>query len=253
MSRWNLATLTLLLLLGACTSKTPDTLTITAADGVTLHGEVYSGGLDDSAPLVLLFHQAGSNGRGEYATIAPWLNENGFRAIAWDQRSGGDRFGSTNRTAASLPEGTSTEYCDAYPDLQAALDHAIGTDMAEKVIVWGSSYSAALVFRLAAENPDKVAGVVSCSPAAGGPMVNCRARMWLGGLRAPALVLRPASEMETSTSGQQRDLFLAANVDFHMVEEGVHGSSMLVDERTKQDMSTSRALVIGWLKRIATN
>ena len=26
-----------------------------------------------------------------------------------------------------------------------------------------------------------------------------------------------------------------------------------VDERTKQDMSTSRALVIGWLKRIATN
>jgi pimeloyl-ACP methyl ester carboxylesterase len=249
MNRPHALLLGFLLFCSACASKTPETITVIAADDVTLYGEVFFGGLDDSAPLVLLFHQAGSNGRGEYATIAPWLNENGFRAIAWDQRSGGDRFGSTNRTAASLPEGTSTEYCDAYPDLQAALDHVIGTDLAEKVIVWGSSYSAALVFRLAAENPEKVAGVVSCSPAAGGPMVTCRARMWLGGLRAPALVLRPDSEMTNSSAGQQRDLFLAANVDFQMVEEGVHGSSMLVDERTEQDMGTSRALVIGWLER----
>jgi pimeloyl-ACP methyl ester carboxylesterase len=222
-------------------------LTTTTSDGVTIHGEVGFDDLDPVAPLILLFHQAGSNGRGEYADLVPWLNEAGFRIIAWDQRSGGDRFGGANRTVAGLAEGTAVSYCDAYPDLQAALDYTVEQGLADKVVVWGSSYSASLVFRLAAENPDRVAGVVSCSPAAGGPMVDCRARLWVDDVVAPVLVLRPDSEMAHEPSVEQRNILTAAGVGFHVVENGKHGSSMLVDSRTGHDMSDARTAVIGWL------
>jgi pimeloyl-ACP methyl ester carboxylesterase len=222
-------------------------ITTVTADDVTIYGDAWVDELDTAAPLVLLFHQAGSNGRGEYSDLAPWLSEAGFRVISWDQRSGGERFGASNRTVTGLTEGTPVSYCDAYPDLQAALDYTMEQGLADKVIVWGSSYSASLVFRLAAENPDKVSGVVSCSPAAGGPMVDCRARMWVDDVVAPVLVLRPDSEMTHAPSVEQRDILMDAGVRFHVVENGKHGSSMLVDSRTGHDMSGARATVIDWL------
>ena len=227
-------------------SKIDDLKTVTS-DDVTIYGEAWVDELDTEAPLILLFHQAGSNGRGEYADLAPWLNEAGYRVIAWDQRSGGDRFGSANRTVEGLTEGTPVSYCDAYPDLQAALDYTLKQGFADDVVVWGSSYSASLVFRLAAENPGSVAGVVSCSPAAGGPMVDCRARMWVDDVIAPVLVLRPDAEMTHAPSVEQRDILTAAGVGFHVVENGKHGSSMLVDSRTGHDMIAARAMVIEWL------
>ena len=121
------------------------------SDNVVLFGDAYFGDLDESTPLVLLFHQGGSNARGEYPEIAAWLNENGFRAIAWDLRSGGDLFESTNRTVEVLKPDVSTDYCDGYPDVEAALDYVQDHYLADTVIVWGSSYSGALVFQLAAE------------------------------------------------------------------------------------------------------
>jgi len=122
--------------------------------------------------------------------------------------------------------------------------------LAETVVVWGSSYSAALVFRLAAENPTRVSGVIAFSPASGGPMVDCRARMWLADVVVPTAVFRPASEMERESSVEQRDIFTAAGATFQVVDHGVHGSSMLVDARTEQDMSDARATVIGWLQEV---
>lgn len=246
-----------LTLSAACTGVTQmpltGTITTETSDGVTTYGEPYFGDLDAATPLILLFHQGGSNGRGEYAAIVPWLNEAGFRAIAWDQRSGGETHGEVNRTVANLAEGTSSGYCDAYADLQAALDYVTTRNLADAVVVWGSSYSAALAFRLAAENPRKISGVIAFSPASGGPMVDCRARMWIDELRAPALVLRPASEMERASSMEQRDLLTAAGVEFRVVKNGVHGSSMLVDTRTENDMTATREAVIKWLESVTRN
>jgi pimeloyl-ACP methyl ester carboxylesterase len=219
----------------------------TASDGVTVHGEAYLGGLGAAAPLVLLFHQGGSNGRGEYAEIAAYLNDAGMRAIAWDQRSGGDTHGGANRTVLGLSPSVATDFCSAYADLQAALDYVISSGLAEEVVVWGSSYSGSLVFRLASENADRVSGVIAMSPASGGPMVDCLARDWLDGVRAPMYVLRPASEMGRAAPTEQRDIFLAAGVEFQVVTNGVHGSSMLVDSRTGHDMAAVRADVARWL------
>ena len=226
------------------------TVTTVTSDGVTIFGETYFDNLDANDPLILLFHQGGSNGRGEYAGIASMLNEKGYRAIAWDQRSGGDTYGESNRTIQDLADDTPSGYCDAYHDLRAALEYAVQNNLADRVIIWGSSYSAALVFRLAAEHPDKIEGVIAFSPASGGPLVDCRARMWLDDVEAETLVLRPASEMERESSIEQRDILTAAGIQFLVIENGVHGSSMLVDERTEADMSAARLTVINWMDTV---
>lgn len=232
--------------------ETPSTSTVTtaAADGLVIYGETFFGGLGPDAPLILLFHQGGSNGRGEYADIVPWLNAAGYRAIAWDQRSGGGLYGRENRTAAQLPEGTDLSYCDAYPDLEAALAYVTAQGLADKAVVWGSSYSGSLIFRLAAEQPDRIAGVIGFSPASGGPMLECRARLWAEDITAPVFVLRPGSEMQSPSVQQQRDIVTGIGAAFRVEENGIHGSSMLVDGRTGHDMSAARAAVLDWLAGI---
>lgn len=219
-------------------------------DGVMIYGERYYGDLDATAPLILLFHQGGSNGRAEYAPLANWLNDAGYRTIAWDQRAGGDLYGETNRTADGLPGGSNPGYCDAYPDLQAALNFVLTHGEAEEAIVWGSSYSGALVFRLAAENDGKVSGVLAFSPASGGPMVSCRARQWADDVQVPAIVFKPASEMTRETAEEQRQILERAGVSFAVVKGGVHGSSLLIDSRTENEMSATRAEVIAWLNEL---
>ncbi len=230
-------------------AQTSSTVMATTADGVSVYGEKYFADLDESAPLVLAFHQGGSNGRGEYAEIAAWLNQQGYRVVAWDQRVGGATYGSENRTAAGLVGDDQPSFCAAYSDLEAALEYAVSANLAERVVLWGSSYSGSLVFRLASENPDRVAGVIAFSPASGGPMAECRASTWAGDVRAPVLVLRPASEMTRSSSVEQRDRLTAAGAEFHVVEHGIHGSSMLVDSRTGFDMAAARTSVLAWLER----
>jgi len=119
---------------------------------------------DRSATLILLFHQAGWS-RGEYREIAPKLVKLGYRVMAIDQRSGGGVNGVQNETARRAKKRhLPTSYLDAYPDLEAALAYARKDLKATRVIVWGSSYSASLVFRLAAEHPAQVSAIVAFSP-----------------------------------------------------------------------------------------
>ncbi|MEZ4364226.1 MAG: alpha/beta hydrolase [Kofleriaceae bacterium] len=221
-------------------------VTAIARDGVVVSGERYFGGLADDAPLIHLFHQGRADGRGEYAPLVGWLNEHGYRAIAWDLRAGGDVFGGENRTAATVGDAPA-EYCDAYADVEAALTAGAALAGRAPVIVWGSSYSGALVFQAAAKLPDKIAGVLAFSPAAGGPLAACRAGLFLDRVTAPAAVFRPASEMALESAQAQRAAFEAARVSFHVIEGETHGSSMLVDSRAGADRSAARALVMEWL------
>lgn len=127
----------------------------------------------------------------------------------------------------------------------------VAQEFADEVVVWGSSYSASLVFRLATEYPSVVSGVIAFSPASGGPMIDCRAQTWAEDVASPALVLHPASEMERESSAEQRDTLTEAGADFRVVENGIHGSSMLFDARTGYDMSDTRMMVIEWLRNVA--
>lgn len=228
----------------------PRQVEVTTNDGLTVYGTLHTDGLTETAPLIHLFHQGGSNGRAEYGPIIPWLNESGYRAIAWDQRSGGETYGGENRTKAEL-SGQPDGYCDAYADLEAALLDTAEIAGEAPVLVWGSSYSGALVFQLAAKHPGKVEGVIAFSPASGGPLAECKAALFLDGLQDPAFALRPASEMERESSVVQRDLFGEHGISFRVIENGIHGSSALVDERTGHDMSADRKAVLDWLAEIA--
>ncbi len=222
-----------------------ETITTQAADGVTVYGETYYAELSASAPVISLFHQAGSNGRGEYGPMTGWLNGLGYRVIAWDQRSGDGHFGGGNRTAAeaSGPDG----YCDAYPDVEAGIAYAYEAAQGAPLVVWGSSYSASLVWRAAAAHPGKIDGVVAMSTATGGELDKCGAKAGLPNLVDPGLAVWPKKE-----EGQAKalsSLLTAKNVEVHIVENGVHGSSTLVDERTGHDMSAARAHVAAWLSK----
>jgi len=133
------------------------------AGGIQGRADVYAS-KDESATLVLLFHQAGWS-RGEYREIAPKLVERGYRVMAIDQRSGGGVNGVQNETHRRATKmGLARSYLDAYADLEAALSYAQKELDAKRIIVWGSSYSASLVFRLAAEHPDVVTAVMAFAP-----------------------------------------------------------------------------------------
>ena len=97
-------------------------ITFKAADGEIVYADYFAANKSENMPLIIVFHQAGSNGRGEYQYITPKLVANGYAVLQVDQRSGGGHFGSLNRTVNA--RGGKTAYCQAYPDMEAALAYA---------------------------------------------------------------------------------------------------------------------------------
>lgn len=158
-----LLTLGLLLTVTIVFASGDQTFTIKSSDGLLLTADHYTPYPSNTTPVIMLFHQAGSS-RGEYTDIAPRLNQLGFNCIAVDLRSGDSSRGIDNETdiranKANLP----TSYADALPDVIAALQYAKETNKG-KVIAWGSSYSAALVLKVAGDHPELVDGVLAFSP-----------------------------------------------------------------------------------------
>lgn len=196
-------------------------VSLSAADGVRVFGELNHAEGKPRA-MVLLFHMAGSN-RGEYAEIAPRLAALGFDSLAIDQRSGGSAWGRANETVRNL--GRSTDYLPALADLEAALAYAVARKPALPVVVWGSSYSAALVFLLAARHPAEVSALLAFSPGEylGGASVEASAAK----VRAPSFVTSASDPGEISAAAA---LLAAEPATFKRQfkpQAGVHGSSTL--------------------------
>lgn len=215
-------------------------VTLAAADGVQVHAAYYRA--QKPRAIILLFHQAGSN-KAEYASIAPRLVAAGYSALAIDQRSGGDRFGARNETVEAI--GRSADYLDALPDLEAAL--AWGKTQHLPVVVWGSSYSSALVFLLAARHPADVAALLSFSPGE-----------YLGGARTvrdaasqvhgPVFITSAISEDEI---GSAHAIWLAVGstkkTQFVPERGGVHGSSTLIASANRAGAEENWAAVTAFL------
>lgn len=229
-------------------AQTPRIVELTTRDAVTIPAHELDSA-DGGGPFVLLFHQGGASGWAEYAPIAPRLRELGYRTLIIDQRRGGDLFGGTNEVAAAF-DAEATSYCDVMPDLEAALDYARAADPSLRAILWGSSYSAALVIQLAARRPDDVAGVLAFSPASGDPMDGCRPEPWAEQLSAPLLVMRPDAEMENAGTAEQLALFADLGARIFVADPGLHGSSMLVEERVGADTRPAWRVVIDFLSSV---
>ena len=215
-------------------------------DGITIIGDQY--GNNKEAVTILLFHQAGSNARGEYGTIIPRLVNAGYTVFAFDQRSGGQQFGSFNRTIVDI-DHNKYGYCDVYPDLNSALDFVINQGYSGKKIIWGSSYSAALVIQLANKRPEDVTAVLAFSPASGKALDSCNPDQFVEGLKAPLLALRPANEMEYEKVKVQLEMIKGFGHETFVAKNGVHGSSMLVEARTESDVSEIWDVVLAFLAK----
>lgn len=219
-----------------------------AADGLTIHGDLYE--VDKARPVILLFHQGGSNARGEYTPIIPELLAASYNILAIDQRQGGQRYGYFNRTVARNAF-QDFSYCDAYPDLIAALDFVVESGFTGQKILWGSSYSAALAIRLAHERPGQIAGVMAFSPASGTAMEGCQPNDLFQNLRVPLLLLRPALERDREIVQRQFELAQKYNHQVYTAANGVHGSSLLVAHRTEGTVEPQWKVVRSFLERIA--
>ncbi|TJY36435.1 alpha/beta hydrolase family protein [Pontimicrobium aquaticum] len=215
-------------------------------DSLKIYGDLFE--ISKTAPTILLFHQGGANSRGEYQNIIPILKEEGFNVLTIDQRRGGQRFGSYNRTVAEIPKNT-YDYCDAYLDLEAALEFVKTSHFTGKKIVWGSSYSATLCIKLASKNTDAIDGVLAFSPASGEPMEGCRPEEILKTLKTPLLLLRPSIEAEIESVKTQLALAKEYNHETYVTKNGVHGSSMLVEDRVGSSIDENWEVVKTFLNK----
>lgn len=205
-----------------------------ASDSLKIYGDLYH--VDHNRPVILLFHQARANGRGEYGELVRTLLDKNYNLLILDQRSGGQVFGNYNRTVAEIPLNR-YGYCDAYQDLEGALDYAIAAGYNGKKVIWGSSYSAGLVVKLAYNRPDDVDAALAFSPAAGEPMAGCQPNELLQHVKIPLLVMRPQRETEIPSVQTQLQLAEEHGHQTYVVANGVHGSSMMVASRVKEDVS----------------
>jgi len=138
----------------------PTQVEFTAADGLTINGNLYEVGQRN--PIILLMHQAGYN-RMEYADIAPKLNKMGYNCLAVDLRSGGSFADESNNThQRAIAKGLQPEMIDAQQDVAAAIDY-LHKKYNRQIIVWGSSFSSSLAL-LEGVNNAKVKAIISFSP-----------------------------------------------------------------------------------------
>ncbi len=140
-----------------------ETITFKAKDGLVITADLYSPHPSE-VPFVILFHQAQWS-RGEYIEIAPKLNKMGFNCMAVDLRSGGNVNKVSNLTNQQATKfGKPTDYLDAFGDMESAVKYVKSQYAKTKIVIWGSSYSASLVIKLAADHPTLINGVLAFSP-----------------------------------------------------------------------------------------
>jgi pimeloyl-ACP methyl ester carboxylesterase len=115
------------------------------------------------APVILLCHQANYS-RGEYVDIAKKINKLGYNCIALDQRSGNTCNNIQNETHLSAKAlNKSTSYMDAEVDITEALNF-FNTKYQKKIILFGSSYSASLILKIAKKDNSKIKALICFSP-----------------------------------------------------------------------------------------
>ncbi|MBU2595993.1 MAG: protein-L-isoaspartate(D-aspartate) O-methyltransferase [Planctomycetes bacterium] len=144
-------------------AKEKDTINFEAKDGLIVTADLFAPHPNET-PFIILFHQAQWS-RGEYIEIAPKLNKMGFNCMAVDLRSGGNVNDITNETnQRAIKLGKPTDYLDALQDMESAVKYVKSKYESSKIILWGSSYSASLVIKLAEDNPALIDGVLAFSP-----------------------------------------------------------------------------------------
>lgn len=203
-----------------------DTTLVIAKDNTRVYGHFYRA-LNNNPKIALLFHQAGSNSM-EYEPVLSSFHVAGFDTLTIDQRSGGTRWGNDNLTVKRL--GVSTEYEEAYSDLQAALNYAIKRKY-RKILLVGSSYSASLAIVLASENPDKVIAVAAFSP---GEYFTDKNKIKNAAAKLTIPLYITGTKNEKARVEEVLVKLKGGDVTYYRPTNAVHGASMLRKSMNKE-------------------
>lgn len=204
------------------TSKTvKETITFPSQDGLTITADVYK--VEDKPITILLCHQAGFS-RGEYKDTAMLLSSFGYSVMAIDQRSGEAVNGIVNETAKlATSKNMDTEYINALPDINAAIDYIYKNNGQTRLLLVGSSYSASLALLIGQTN-DKIKAVAAFSP---GEYFEGRSiQNEIKDLQKPTFVTSSYSETDDLVTliskMKTENLF-----HYKPTQEGIHGSRVL--------------------------
>lgn len=201
-----------------------ETITFKSDDGLTITADLYLEH-DTKAPFIILYHQAGYS-RGEYRTIAPKLNAMGFNCMAVDQRSGDQVNGVINQThREAVSKGMETQYLDAIPDIEAAYLYVKFGIKPEKIILWGSSYSAAIMFYMGNVHHTNLDGILSFAPGSYFKINNKELKSYAAKITCPVFVTSARSEYKNWK--EMYDSVLSEKMYFLPQSEGKHGSKAL--------------------------
>ncbi|MFK5981355.1 MAG: alpha/beta fold hydrolase [Flavobacteriaceae bacterium] len=208
------------------------TIEFASKDGVMVTADLYL--IEDTkAPFVILFHQAGYS-RGEYIEIAPKLNNLGFNCMAIDQRSGKGVNGIKNKTKKSATAlNKETKYPDAIPDIEAAFQYVKNELNAPKIIIWGSSYSAALVLYLGSQHPNELAGILSFSPGEYFKIDGNEIKSYTSKITCPVFITSAKNEHDSWK--EMYDLIPSEKSYFLPEVKGKHGSKALWKENDEHE------------------
>ena len=214
---------TLALLMVLC-GTAQETIKFPSKDGVAITADLYF--VSDTLPYMILCHQAGFS-RGEYKETGPKFTKFGYNCLAIDARSGKEANGVTNETARdAAAKKKPTTYLDAEQDIIAAIDYAYAKSK-KKVILLGSSYSASLVLKIAANN-DKVKAVLAFSPGEYfGTQLNLKES--IKNLDKPVFVTS-SKEEAADVSKLVKDIKSKNKQQFTPSNKGDHGSKALWKE-----------------------
>lgn len=220
-------------------------MTFKAADGEPVHTTLTQAKAGATGQAIaLLFHQAGGN-RHEYDAIAPRLNAMGFDTLALDQRSGGSLFNHQNQTVQA--RGSSGSYGAAYADLEGALSWAQADDY-KTIVAVGSSYSASLTLRLAAQNGQALTAAAVFSP---GEYFDDRnvVKQAVARIRIPVYITTgPDEQANVDEVLQQAD---SAMITRYQPTHGVHGASTLDPARDPAGARANWASFSAFMARYA--
>lgn len=220
------------------------TVSFPSEDGLEITADYYPGAYP-AAPVVLLFHQAGSS-RGEFRKLAWRLQELGYHALAVDLRWGNSASGIVNETArrnktpelikrveAGVASPWPTIYA-SYPDMLAALTWADQEGLNGPRYALGSAYSAMLALRMGAEQ--SLAGVIAYSPGEYDNAAPKQARAWAKQIKVPVFNVAGPGEEQLVTP--IADASKAEGSQFMIAASGRHGASIIyADDENWQSLA----------------
>ena len=144
--------------------------------------------------------------------------------------------------------GRSADMKLAQRDMQGAVDWAAA--QGRPVILWGSSYSAALAFPVAAANPGKVKAVLAFSPGEyfdGKPAIASAAKA----VTVPVFVTSAPSAEEQAEAKPIFDAAAAKDKTLFVPQHGVHGSSTLIAAKNPAGAASEWTAVQTFLKKLS--